>query len=87
MSHRLLFVSLVLMLATQCGRSAEPELVIAIAPDIPPYVMDGATSGLEVEIVRRALAGSGLSPAPARDKLVPSGSAGPPARTVHRRPS
>ncbi len=32
------------------------ELVVAISLDIPPYVMDNANTGLEVEIVRRALA-------------------------------
>lgn len=33
----------------------KPELVVAISLDIPPYVMDNAASGLEVDIVRRAL--------------------------------
>ena len=38
----------------------EGELTLAISPDIPPYVMDGASSGLEVDIVRRALPGRKL---------------------------
>jgi len=37
--------------------ATEPELTVAIQPDIPPYVMENAGRGLEVEIVRRALAG------------------------------
>ncbi len=32
-----------------------PELQVAIALDMPPYVMKQATSGLEVDIIRRAL--------------------------------
>jgi polar amino acid transport system substrate-binding protein len=31
------------------------ELVVAISPDIPPYVMEEASRGLELEIVRGAL--------------------------------
>jgi polar amino acid transport system substrate-binding protein len=34
---------------------AKPGLVVAISLDIPPYVMDKAASGLEVDIVRQAL--------------------------------
>ncbi len=35
---------------------AKPELTVAISLDIPPYVMNQASSGLEVDIVRQALA-------------------------------
>lgn len=38
-----------------------PPLRVAISVDIPPYVIDGATSGLEVEILERALPGYQLS--------------------------
>jgi len=34
----------------------KPELTVAISLDIPPYVMNNASTGLEVEIVRQALA-------------------------------
>lgn len=37
--------------------AAEPELTVAISPDIPPYVMSNATSGLEVDLMRTALPG------------------------------
>jgi polar amino acid transport system substrate-binding protein len=35
--------------------AAKPELLVAISLDIPPYVMDQADTGLEVDIVRQAL--------------------------------
>jgi polar amino acid transport system substrate-binding protein len=35
-------------------------ILVAISPDIPPYVMQGAATGLEVEIVARALDGHTL---------------------------
>lgn len=31
------------------------SLVVAVSPDIPPYVMKGATSGLEIDLLRAAL--------------------------------
>jgi polar amino acid transport system substrate-binding protein len=31
------------------------ELVVAISPDIPPYVMEKATSGLQIDLIRRAM--------------------------------
>jgi polar amino acid transport system substrate-binding protein len=37
--------------------AAKPKLTVAIAPDIPPYVMNKATSGIEVDIVQDILAG------------------------------
>lgn len=42
------------------ARAAEKELTVAIQHDLPPYVMDGAKKGLEVEIVRQALPGDSL---------------------------
>jgi polar amino acid transport system substrate-binding protein len=42
------------------GTMSEDELLVAISIDIPPYVMEDASRGLEVEIVRRALAGRAL---------------------------
>ncbi|TWT29426.1 substrate-binding periplasmic protein [Blastopirellula retiformator] len=40
---------------------ARKELVVAISPDIPPYVLDGATTGLEVELMQLALSQYELS--------------------------
>ena len=39
----------------QAPAAAKPELLVAISLDIPPYVMDKADRGLEVDIVRQAL--------------------------------
>lgn len=39
------------------SRAAQDTLQVAIANDMPPYVMDSANSGLEVDIVKQALAG------------------------------
>ena len=39
------------------GANAQEPLRAAINLDIPPYIMQGATDGLEVAIVKRALAG------------------------------
>ncbi|MEM8953492.1 MAG: transporter substrate-binding domain-containing protein [Verrucomicrobiota bacterium] len=39
---------------------AEQDVVVALSPDIPPYVMEGGTAGLEVEILRGALPGLSL---------------------------
>jgi polar amino acid transport system substrate-binding protein len=38
----------------------KPELLVAISLDIPPFVMHNAAGGLEVEIVRQALADENL---------------------------
>jgi polar amino acid transport system substrate-binding protein len=35
--------------------ATKPEIVVAISLDMPPYVMQKATSGLEIDIVRYAL--------------------------------
>jgi polar amino acid transport system substrate-binding protein len=40
--------------------AAKPELLVAISLDIPPFVMEKAASGLEVDIVRQALKGYSL---------------------------
>jgi len=40
-----------------CGAPPRPVLTAAISPDIPPYVIDGAKAGIEVDIVRAALPG------------------------------
>ncbi|MGR8934046.1 MAG: substrate-binding periplasmic protein [Gammaproteobacteria bacterium] len=51
-----LILSLSIALFSACRVSAaQPELTVAIAPDIPPYVMDKAASGIEVDILRQAL--------------------------------
>ncbi len=39
----------------QAPAAAKPELLVAISLDIPPYVMNKADTGLEVDIVRQAL--------------------------------
>ncbi|WP_444933863.1 substrate-binding periplasmic protein [Microbulbifer sp. JTAC008] len=57
---RSLLALLVLMfgVCTQVlAQSGETPLKVAIAGDAPPYVIDGATSGLEIDIVRQALPG------------------------------
>lgn len=41
--------------AAQQPQAPNPEITVAIQPDIPPYVMDGATKGIEVELVRKML--------------------------------
>lgn len=53
-------VAVVLLLAGSIGyapAAERPELLVAISLDMPPYVMDDAASGLEVDIVRQALMG------------------------------
>lgn len=40
--------------------TAKPELLVAISLDIPPFVMNKASSGLEISIVRQALEGYNL---------------------------
>ena len=51
----------VLMLLAGFGHQAlaaeKPELLVAISLDIPPYVMDKAAKGIEVDIARQALKG------------------------------
>lgn len=51
----------VLILLTGLGHQAlaaeKPELLVAISLDIPPFVMDKAAKGIEVEIARQALKG------------------------------
>ena len=49
------FFLLMLMPLSADARDARPELTVAISLDIPPYVMDGATEGLEVELMRALL--------------------------------
>lgn len=46
---------LALLLVGQPARAAGPELSVAVSPDIPPYVMQSATKGIEVDLVREAL--------------------------------
>ena len=41
----------------QAPAAAKPELLVAISLDIPPFVMDKAAKGIEVDIVRQALQG------------------------------
>ncbi|PQO26899.1 amino acid ABC transporter [Blastopirellula marina] len=40
--------------ATLAGSTEEKTLTIAISPDIPPYILDDATSGLEVDLMQLA---------------------------------
>jgi polar amino acid transport system substrate-binding protein len=51
-----LALSLIAPLIAPLALANKAELTVAIALDIPPYVMENAAEGLEVEIVRRALA-------------------------------
>lgn len=59
----------VVFLAPGCQPSPQPtsefdarkELIVAISPDIPPYVLNGASSGLEVELMQLALSKYELS--------------------------
>ena len=44
----------------QALAAAKPDLLVAISLDIPPFVMDKAASGIEVDIVRQALKGYSL---------------------------
>lgn len=57
--HVLLGVSLAALLLAgfraPASAAANPELLAAISLDIPPFVMDHAESGLEVDLVRKAL--------------------------------
>ncbi len=65
MIHRVLaFVSLTVMSAILIGQAALADTAkptVAISLDIPPYVMDKATTGLEVDIMRGALAEDALT--------------------------
>jgi len=55
------FIILLLLLlagfATPALAAEKPELRVTISLDIPPYVMDKADSGLEIDILRQALEG------------------------------
>lgn len=54
------FVTLLLLASLLAGHhalAAKPELTVAIPSDIPPYVMKKGTTGIEVDIVQRVLAG------------------------------
>lgn len=60
----LAFLSLILMspiLVNQAALADKPHLTTAISLDIPPYVMETASTGLEVDIMRRALADDALA--------------------------
>lgn len=48
-------VLLALSLLSHHALAAEPELLVAIQSDIPPYVIQQATKGLHVDLVRGAL--------------------------------
>ena len=50
----LAFLSLIVF--SPAALAGDPELTASISLDIPPYVMENATKGLEVDIVRFALA-------------------------------
>lgn len=52
---RLSLILLNSVLITQAAHADKPELTTAISLDIPPYVMRTASTGLEVDIIRRAL--------------------------------
>lgn len=49
------------ILISEAALADKPELTTAISLDIPPYVMENATKGLEVDLMRRALADASLS--------------------------
>jgi len=49
------------ILVSACAGPETPALTVAVSLDIPPYVMDKATSGVEVEIMRKSLPGYQLS--------------------------
>lgn len=51
------FLLLASLLASGRVLAAKPMLTVAISPDMPPYVMKKATSGIEVDIVQHILAG------------------------------
>ncbi len=65
-ARNILFGSIVvaLLLLTGISNHAQaadkPELLVAVSLDIPPFVMDNAGTGLEVDIVRQALKGYSL---------------------------
>jgi polar amino acid transport system substrate-binding protein len=44
-----------------CSTVQAKDLVIAFTPDTPPYVMDDGKTGIEIEIVRAALAPQGYT--------------------------
>jgi len=55
-----LLALVVLPLLRPGGAAAQPEIVVAVQPDTPPYVMQGATRGIEIELVRTILEGQKL---------------------------
>lgn len=56
---RIRIIMLLAILLGSCARvlADAPSLKVAIDLDIPPYIMDGASDGLEVAILKQALAG------------------------------
>ncbi len=51
---------LAMMVTVNCAPAGKPELVVAIPLDIPPYVMQQASTGLAVDLVNQALASHSL---------------------------
>ncbi|MEJ2763348.1 hypothetical protein VV869_05140 [Photobacterium sp. MCCC 1A19761] len=49
-------MAIVSALSVPDSLAAQDTLKIAIANDMPPYVMDNASNGLEVDVVKQALA-------------------------------
>ena len=59
------------VLGLQVPASAQPELVVAVSLDIPPYVIDKAAGGLEVDILRSALEGDSFCDLPQCNEVPP----------------
>jgi polar amino acid transport system substrate-binding protein len=53
-------ILLAMMVTAGCASAAKPELVVAIPLDIPPYVMQQASTGLAVDLASQALAGHSI---------------------------
>lgn len=53
--HRANIVAVLAILTLHLPVAGAQELSVAIQPDIPPYVMESATKGLEVDLVHAAL--------------------------------
>ena len=74
-----LFSLALLMVFATTVRAEEPTLEVAISPDLPPYIFEGATSGLEVDILQSTLPGYALNfvqmPYAALQTAVPKGRA------------
>lgn len=61
-AHVLLTTLLVLLACGAAPAAASaPTLKVAVQTDLPPYVTDGATGGLEIELLRAALGDAKLS--------------------------